>query len=89
MLTSMVKRVDLAVYEAFKAARDGTWKPGRQSLGLAEDGVAYALDEYNDKLITPEMRAKVDAARADIIAGRITVTDAMASPAAAAAAPAK
>ncbi len=79
MLTSMVKRVDLAVYDAFTSARDGTWTPGVQSLGLKEDGVGYALDEHNDKLITPEMREKVDAARAAIIDGRIKVTDAMAA----------
>ena len=47
MLTSMVKRVDLAVYEAFKTARDGTWKAGVRNLGLAEAGVGWALDQHN------------------------------------------
>jgi len=75
MLTSMVKRVDLAVYEAFRTARDGTWKPGIRSLGLAEDAVGYSLDEYNEALVTPEMRRKVDAARAEIVAGTIKVPD--------------
>jgi basic membrane protein A and related proteins len=75
VLTSMIKRVDLAVYLAFKTAREGTWKPGVQSLGLAEDGIGYVADEGNAALITPEMKAKVEAARADIIAGRIKVTE--------------
>jgi basic membrane protein A len=78
VLTSMVKRVDLAVYEAFKRAQDGSWKPGVVTLGLKEDGVAYALDEHNARLITPEMKAKVEQAKADIIAGKLKVTDAMA-----------
>jgi basic membrane protein A len=78
VLTSMVKRVDLAVYDAFKHTQDGTWKGGVVSLGLMEDSVAYALDENNDKLVTPEMRAKVDQAKADIVAGKIKVTDYMA-----------
>jgi basic membrane protein A len=77
ILTSMVKRVDLAVYEAFKSARDGSWKPGLRNLGVAEGGVGYALDEHNRKLITPEMERRLSQARADIIAGKIKVTDYM------------
>ena len=49
VLTSMVKRVDVAVYNAFKDAKDGTWKAGAQDLGLKEGGVDWALDEYNRK----------------------------------------
>jgi basic membrane protein A and related proteins len=78
ILTSMVKRVDLAVYNAFKTARDGTWKPGVQVLGLAEEGVGYALDDNNKSLISADMKQKLDTARADIIAGKIKVTDYMA-----------
>jgi len=78
ILTSMVKRVDLAVYNAFKTARDGSWKPGLQVLGLAEEGVGYAIDDHNKNLISAEMKQKLDAARADIIAGKIKVTDFMA-----------
>ena len=58
VLTSMLKRVDVAVYNAFKDALDGTWQPGMQNLGLAEDGVGYALDENNRELITPEMESQ-------------------------------
>ena len=53
ILTSMIKRVDLAVYEAFKTAKDGTWKAGVRNLGVAESGVGYSVDEHNRKLITP------------------------------------
>ncbi|MCC9596597.1 MULTISPECIES: BMP family protein [unclassified Rubrivivax] len=70
MLTSMVKRVDLAVYQAFKGVQ-----PGVTVLGLKEGGVDYALDEHNARLITPAMKAKVEQARADIVAGRLKVID--------------
>jgi basic membrane protein A len=74
MLTSMVKRVDVAVYNAFKGVT-----PGVVSLGLKEGGVDVALDEHNAKLVSAEMRRKVDAARADIVGGRIKVIDYMAN----------
>ncbi len=74
MLTSMVKRVDVAVYNAFK----GT-KPGVSSLGLKEGGVDYAMDQHNAKLVSADMKAKVDAAKKDIIDGKIKVVDYMAA----------
>ena len=78
MLTSMVKRVDAAVYEAFKSARDGAWRGDTQVLGLAEGGVGWAVDEHNRGLIPAEMEAAVERAREDIIARRIVVSDYMA-----------
>lgn len=72
VLTSMLKRVDVAVYEAMKAGADletGT----SMVLGLAENGVGYALDENNADLITDDMRATVDEARQKIIDGEIDV----------------
>jgi len=77
MLTSMVKRIDLATYESFKHAMDGKWEAGMSILGLKEGGVDWALDQYNEKLITPEMKQKVEQAKADIIAGKIKVHDYM------------
>lgn len=74
MLTSMVKRVDVAVYNTFKGV-----KPGVTALGLKEGGVDYALDEHNAKLVSADMKKKVDAAKADIIAGKIKVVDYMAA----------
>jgi basic membrane protein A len=78
ILTSMIKRVDVAIFETFKTAKDGTWKAGVRNLGLAEQGVGYSIDEHNRKLITPEMEKRLEQARADIIAGKIKVTDYMA-----------
>lgn len=75
MLTSMLKRVDVAAYKAFKDAHDGTWTSGIQNLGLADDGVGWALDEHNKDLITEEMKAKVEQAAADIVAGKLAVHD--------------
>ncbi|MET3926912.1 BMP family ABC transporter substrate-binding protein [Devosia sp. 2618] len=76
VLTSMVKRVDLAVKNALtEAADDATFKPGLTVLGLAQDGVGYAVDEYNKDLITPEMTAAAEDYKAKIIAGDIVVHD--------------
>jgi basic membrane protein A len=75
VLTSMLKRVDVAVYNAMKSAHDGSWKPGLQSLGLAEDGVGYALDDNNQGVLTPEIVAKLDEARTAIIDGQLKVAD--------------
>jgi basic membrane protein A len=75
ILTSQLKRVDLAVERSFAAARDGGWRPGRIELGLAEDGVGLAFDAHNAPLVRPEWRRQVDTARADIIAGKIKVPD--------------
>jgi basic membrane protein A and related proteins len=75
VLTSAVKRVDVAVFKAFTDAKAGTWKPGQLVLGLAEEGVDYALDEHNRKLITPEMEARLTQARADIISGKLKVSE--------------
>jgi len=72
VLTSMLKRVDNAVYDVFAAGVDG-FQPGVMQMGLGNDGVGYALDEFNADLITDEMQAAVDAARQDIIDGNISV----------------
>ena len=77
MLTSMLKRVDVAAYNAYKEAMDGTWEPGIKVLGLAEEGVGWALDENNASLISDDMKAAVEQASADILAGDITVHDYM------------
>ncbi len=73
MLTSMLKRVDVAVYNVSKS-----FAPGITVLGLKEGGVDYAMDANNAKLVTPDMKKRVDAAKADIISGKIKVADYMA-----------
>lgn len=75
VLTSMLKRVDLATYDAMMDVRNDSFTPGLQVLGLAQDGVGYSIDEYNEKLITPEMKAAAEAAKAKIISGEIAVHD--------------
>ena len=75
VLTSMLKRVDNAVYEAFKEGENLT--PGINVMGLANDGVGYAMDENNASLVTPEMQAAVDAAAEKIKSGEIVVHDYM------------
>jgi basic membrane protein A len=77
VLTSMLKRVDVAVYNSFMDAKNDKFVADIQNLGLKEDGVGVALDDNNKALVTPEMTAAVDKARADIIAGTVTVHDYM------------
>jgi basic membrane protein A len=75
VLTSMLKRSDLAVYETIKAVAEGTFSGGRRVMGLANDGVGYALDEYNRAILTPDIIAKVEEARQGILDGAIVVPD--------------
>jgi basic membrane protein A len=75
VLTSAVKRVDVAVYTAFMDALNGRWHAGRRVLGLAENGVDYSLDPYNRGVLTPAIEKRLVQARADIIAGRIQVPE--------------
>jgi len=78
MLTSMLKRVDVAAYKAFTDAANDQFTTGVEVLGLAEGGVDWALDENNKDLITDAMKAAVEQAKADIVAGKVTVHDYMA-----------
>ncbi|MFL6373510.1 MAG: BMP family protein, partial [Pyrinomonadaceae bacterium] len=78
VLTSMVKRVDNAVYDVVKEVLDGKFDGGFHAFGLDKDGVAYAMDENNKGLIPPDVIAKAEDAKQKIVAGQIKVTDAMA-----------
>jgi basic membrane protein A len=76
VLTSMVKKVDVAVQTALtEAADDATFQPGLTILGLEQEGVGYSLDEHNRDLITSEMETAVEDYEAQIIAGEIEVHD--------------
>ncbi|MDQ2094676.1 BMP family lipoprotein [Rhodalgimonas zhirmunskyi] len=75
VLTSMMKRVDNAVYDAMKAGTD--IETGINVMGVGNGGIDYAIDEHNESLITPEMKAKVDEAKAKIASGELTVHDYM------------
>ena len=81
-LTSMLKQVDVSIYLAIKAAVEGTFKGGIEVFGLDRtvsigdvtySGVGYAIDKYNKDLISAEMIAKVEEAKAKIISGEIVV----------------
>ncbi len=75
VLTSMMKRVDNAVYNAFS---DGPGlETGFNVMGLANGGVGYALDEHNEALVSAEMKAAVDEASMKIQAGEVAVHDYM------------
>ena len=74
-LTSLLKRVDNAVYDTFMEARAGRWEAGIQSLGLAEGGLDWALDEHNRALISPAMEEAAGRLAAEIAHGTLTVHD--------------
>jgi basic membrane protein A len=74
VLTSMLKRVDNAVYEVFTAGADG-FEPGVVRMDLASGGVGYSMDEFNADLVSAEMKAAVDDAAAKIASGELVVHD--------------
>jgi basic membrane protein A and related proteins len=78
ILTSMLKRIDNAVYSIVKDEVEGKFSGGVHIYGLENDGVGYAIDDYNRHLVPSLVIDKVEQARRDIIAGKIKVTDAMA-----------
>ena len=75
MLTSMVKRVDMAVYESFMQMKNGTWKGGISYKGLKEGGVDWVVDTHNRKVVSPDMEKKVNEAKTNIINGKVKVHD--------------
>jgi basic membrane protein A len=75
VLTSMVKRVDVAVYNAFMDEKNDSFTGGINALGLAEGGVDYAMDDNNKDLVSDDMLNAVKEAKAKIIAGDIKVHD--------------
>jgi basic membrane protein A and related proteins len=75
MLTSMLKRVDVAVFNLAMAAKNNQWKAGTTVLGVKEQGVALAMDTNNAKLVSEDMKKKLAAAEADIVSGKIKVAN--------------
>lgn len=73
VLTSMIKGVNAAVYDAIARVDAGTFKGGVYSFGLAEGGVGYVYDDNNRALIPDAAHQRVEQLKADIIAGRIKV----------------
>jgi basic membrane protein A len=73
VLTSMIKKVDVAVFDTVRAVLDGRWAGGVRSFGLAEGGLDYVYDAHNHGLVADAARARVEALRGDVIARRVTV----------------
>lgn len=75
MLSSMIKRVDVAIYNFFKDSESKQFNAGLKSMGLSEDAVGYCVDKYNSALISDEIKVSLENAKNDIISGKIKVTD--------------
>ena len=77
ILTSMLKRVDTAVYNAIKQVVEDDWQSGTQVFGLEDEGVDYAVNEFNDneELLSDEIQTKLEELKQQIIDGEITVPE--------------
>jgi basic membrane protein A and related proteins len=73
VLTSMVKRADVAVFEAIRAAAEGRFQGGMRVFGLREDGVDYVHDGPHGALVPDEVKKAVAHLRDEVVAGRIVV----------------
>lgn len=80
VLTSMLKRVDVAVYETvqdfLKSKKESKpFDAGIRQFGLKNQGIDYSVDQYNAKVIDAATKKKADELKAQIIAGKISVPD--------------
>ncbi|MGZ3743055.1 MAG: BMP family lipoprotein [Pseudobdellovibrionaceae bacterium] len=75
ILTSMLKRVDIAVYNTIQDTQGGKYTAGPVHYGLKDKGVDYALDSYNEKILTPDLSTKLNDYKTQIISGKIKVPD--------------
>jgi basic membrane protein A len=75
ILTSMLKRVNLAVFATIEEAKAGRFSGGVKRFGLPDKGVDYAIDQYNEKILTESVRKRADELKTEIIAGKIVVPD--------------
>jgi basic membrane protein A len=77
ILTSMLKRVDTAVHDAIQQTAEGSFQSGTQVFGLAEEGVGYAVNEYNDnpRLLSQDIQTQLDELQQQIIDGAIEVPE--------------
>src|SRR2546425_5237782 len=77
VLTSMVKRVDNAVYDTIKLTVERKFQGGFHVFGLESDGVGYVMDQYNQNLVSPQAIQAAEEAKNKIVAGQIKVVDRM------------
>ncbi len=75
VLTSMLKRVDVAVFDLIQSVKDGKFSGGTARFGLENKGVDYALDAHNEKILNPEIRARLEQLKTQMIQGKIKVPD--------------
>jgi basic membrane protein A len=75
ILTSMLKKLDEAVFATIQEAKSGKFASGVKRFGLANKGIDYSVDQYNEKILTQPVRKRADELKADIIAGKIIVPD--------------
>ena len=75
ILTSMLKRVDEAVYSTIEDAQAGKFAGGVKRFGLANKGVDYSVDKYNARILTEPVRKRADELKQEIMAGKIVVPD--------------
>ena len=75
ILTSMLKRVDVAVYSAIEDAKAGKFTGGVKRFGLSNKGVDYSVDQYNEKLLPESVRQRVEELNTAIIEGKIHIPD--------------
>src|SRR6185369_6726869 len=73
VITSMIKGIDVAVFDMIKRVKDRSFKGGIYVFGLPENGVGYVYDEHNRALIPDSVRTRVEQLKADIVAGKIIV----------------
>ena len=75
ILTSMMKRVDVAVFSTIQDTQNGKFTAGAVNYGVKDKGVDYALDENNKMLLTPDLTKKLDDLKTQITSGKIKVPD--------------
>jgi basic membrane protein A and related proteins len=75
ILTSMLKRVDKAVFATIKDLKDGKFSSGVVRYGLKDKGIDYAMDKHNEKLVSADDVKKLEKVKADIVANKILVPD--------------
>ena len=75
VLTSMLKRVDVAVFETIKSVKENKFQSGVIRFGLKDSGVDWALDSFNEKLWSAAEKEKMELVKKNIISGKIKVPD--------------
>jgi basic membrane protein A len=75
VLTSMLKRVDIAIFETIRSVKEGKFSGGTERFGLQNKGVDYSVDQYNEKVLSADTRKKLEEVKKLIISGKILVPD--------------